>query len=166
MDRATTVSSATGDRDAGERTGQPSSPKERLPRAPTLFKKRKATRSSASFASAPSARRGRRPWQVRTLSARWCRAALPVTRCRPTDPIQGDLGVPTARRQPVAAHVEASQPEGRHDLRADRAHRQGPVAHRPHPSSLARPAVRRRTPMVGARCVHRARRALCGGGSA
>ncbi len=96
-----------------------------------------------------------------TLAARGG-AGLP---CLPrgADQFPSDLGLPVPRRQPVAAHAEASQPEGRHDVGADRANRCGLVARAPNPSSLAREALRRKTPEVGARCVNCARRDLCGG---
>ena len=54
----------------GVRIGQPLSRDSHLSRVPTLLRKRKAIRGGALYASAPTTRRGRRPWHVRTLLAR------------------------------------------------------------------------------------------------
>ena len=54
----------------GERIGQPSSRERSRIWVPTMSKDRKATQLGASSASAQLARRGRRPWHVRTLLVR------------------------------------------------------------------------------------------------
>jgi hypothetical protein len=54
----------------GVRIGQPLSHESHSSRAPTRLCTRKATRLGADIASAQTARRGRRPWHVRTLLVR------------------------------------------------------------------------------------------------
>jgi hypothetical protein len=54
----------------GVRIGQQLSHDRSLSWVPTQFHRRKATRTSASHASARPTRRGRRTWHVRTLLAR------------------------------------------------------------------------------------------------
>jgi hypothetical protein len=59
-----------GEASAGDRIGQPLSRVRNSPRAPTLCVERKATRKGAFAREARTARRGQRPWHVRTLLAR------------------------------------------------------------------------------------------------
>lgn len=54
----------------GVRIGQPLSHESHSSRAPTRLCTRKAKRLGADIASAHTARRGRRPWHVRTLLVR------------------------------------------------------------------------------------------------
>ena len=81
-------------------------------------------------------------------------------RCRPT---AGPWGVPLPRHESMAAHASATQPKGSDDVAAgDEARRR--LAPAPaHPPPLAKPALRRQAPEVGAGCGNAARPDLCGG---
>ena len=70
------------------------------------------------------------------------------------------------RHQPLAAHAPAAQPEGRRDVGVNGADRQCVAPATSCSSSVAKRAVCRQTPEVGARCPNWARRDLCRGGSA
>lgn len=61
---------AQGEALTGERAGQPLSREIRYPRAPTPSSKVEGNTSRRVSASTCAARRGRRPWHVRTLLAR------------------------------------------------------------------------------------------------
>ena len=67
------------------------------------------------------------------------------------------------RHRPLATHASAAQSEGRHDVGADRRGWPTTGSQTAHPSSLARAALCRQTPEVGAVCPNRARTDLCGG---
>src|SRR4051812_21055380 len=72
-------------------------------------------------------------------------------------------GVSAPCGRTLEAHASAAEPEGRIHMGPD--HKGGrPLApEATHPSSLARRALRRHTPKVGARCLNWARRDLSGG---
>jgi hypothetical protein len=85
--------------------------------------------------------------------------------CSP-DQCSSALCVPVLRDRSLAASATAAKPEGRlyvgpHDEIGRRL-----APRTAHPSPLARPALRRQTPKVGAGCSNRARPDLCGGCSA
>jgi hypothetical protein len=70
--------------------------------------------------------------------------------------------VPTNSRA-LAAYAPAAQSERSADVGTDDEARGVLVAYISYPTSLARSAVSRQLPAVGARCVNCARRDLCGG---
>ena len=85
--------------------------------------------------------------------------------CSPNE-LPGALGVPALRDRSLASHAPATKPEGRVHMGAhdeDLADDWLPQAS--HPSSVARRALCRQTPKVGAVCRNRARPDLCGGRS-
>ncbi len=84
---------------------------------------------------------------------------------RRADQLPGIARLPPPRHCVVAVHATASQPEGSHDVEADREDRirLSPAAN--NPSSLATDALCRHTPKVGAACGNSARAVLCGGRS-
>ena len=79
---------------------------------------------------------------------------------------RGALRVPTLRDRPLATNASAAQPEGRLHVGPYDAIGRRLAPRAAHPSSLARPALRRQTPEVGAGCSNCARPDLCGGCSA
>src|SRR5436190_17978556 len=84
---------------------------------------------------------------------------------RRADQLPGIARIPSPRHGLMAAHATAPQPEGSHDVAADREHRirLSPAAN--NPSSVAADALCRHTPKVGAACGNSARAVLCGGRS-
>jgi hypothetical protein len=78
----------------------------------------------------------------------------------------GALRVPALRDRPLATNASAAQPEGRLHVGPYDAIGRRLAPRAAHPSSLARPALRRQTPEVGAGCSNWARPDLCGGCSA
>jgi hypothetical protein len=78
----------------------------------------------------------------------------------------GALRVPALRDRPLATNASAAQPEGRLHVGPYDAIGRRLAPRAAHPSSLARPALRRQTPEVGAGCSNWARPDLCGGRSA
>ena len=64
------VREGVGEASAGERIGQPLSRERNLSRVPTPFACAEGNTDGRASASARTARRGRRPWHVRTLLAR------------------------------------------------------------------------------------------------
>src|SRR4029077_355550 len=78
----------------------------------------------------------------------------------------GALRVPALRDRPLATNASAAQPEGRLHVGPYDAIGRRLAPRAAHPSSLARPALRRQTPKVGAGCSNWARPDLCGGCSA
>ena len=85
-----------------------------------------------------------------------------ITPCRPTS---RHCAPSITRHGLMAAHATAPQPEGSHDVAADREDRirLSPAAN--NPSSVAADALCRHTPKVGAACGNSARAVLCGGRS-
>ena len=75
----------------------------------------------------------------------------------------GARSVPALRDRPLATHASAAQPERRLHMGAHGEARQRLAPQAADPSSLARGALRRQTPEVGAECPNRARPDLCGG---
>ena len=71
--------------------------------------------------------------------------------------------IPSPCCRPLATGAQASQSKGSHHMGTYCAHSFRLVAHPTNPSSLAECTLSRQTPEVGARCVNRARRDLCGG---
>src|ERR1700680_4580681 len=71
--------------------------------------------------------------------------------------------VPLPRHQSLAAHAAAAEPERLDDRGADQAVGRRLASETAHPSPLARAALRRQTPEVGAVCPNWARTDLCGG---
>ena len=67
------------------------------------------------------------------------------------------------RHQSLATHATAAEPEGLDDLGADQAVGRRLAPATTNPSSVAREALRRQTPKVGAICPNWARMDLCGG---
>ena len=99
------------------------------------------------------------------MLARWgssSTAGSTTTPCRPTVA----RSALSASSRPLAANAAATQPEGRYHLGADRAAGRRLASQAENPSPLAKTALRRQTPRVGAVCPNRARTALCGGRSA
>ena len=84
---------------------------------------------------------------------------------RRADQLPGIARLPSPRHGLMAAHATAPQPEGSHDVAADREDRirLSPAAN--NPSSVAADALCRHTPKVGAACGNSARAVLCGGRS-
>src|SRR3954451_6895726 len=82
---------------------------------------------------------------------------------RGADQHRGTQSLPVPCRQPMGACAPAPQSKGRNDVEADpeNSRRVSPQAQ--DPSSLAKPALRRQTPEVGAECPNGARSDLCGG---
>src|SRR3954447_8104696 len=82
---------------------------------------------------------------------------------RGADQHRGTQSLPVPRRQPMGACAPAPQSKGRNDVEPDpeNSRRVSPQAQ--DPSSLAKPALRRQTPEVGAECPNGARSDLCGG---
>jgi hypothetical protein len=79
-------------------------------------------------------------------------------------PVPG--GVPLPRHEPLATHASAPQPEGSDDVGAGNEARRRLAPAPAHPPPLAKPALRRQAPEVGAGCGNAARPDLCGGRSA
>src|SRR5262245_48078342 len=77
--------------------------------------------------------------------------------------LPGPRGFPPSRLGPLEAHAVAAQPEGQCDVGADAETRPSLAPAAANPSPLARAALRRQAPEVGAECVNRACSALCGG---
>ena len=75
----------------------------------------------------------------------------------------GAVGVPALCDRHLEAHASAAQSKGRLHLGSHRAGIRTLAPQASHPSSLARCALRRHTPEVGAQCPNRARWDLCGG---
>src|SRR6516225_9871976 len=75
-------------------------------------------------------------------------------------------GLPLPHRQPLAAHAQKAQPEGRDELGPDLEAGRRLAPETADPPPLASPALRRQAPEVGAGCPNRARPDLCGGRSA
>jgi hypothetical protein len=71
--------------------------------------------------------------------------------------------VPLPRYQSLAAHATAAEPERLDNLGADQAVGRRLAPETANPSSVAREALRRQTPKVGAVCPNWARTDLCGG---
>src|SRR6202795_5145601 len=71
--------------------------------------------------------------------------------------------VPIPRDQSLPAHATAAEPERLDDLGADQAVGRRLAPATANPSSVAREALRRQTPKVGAVCPNWARTDLCGG---
>src|SRR6202161_2440819 len=71
--------------------------------------------------------------------------------------------VPIPRYQSLAAHATAAEPERLDDLGADQAVGRRLAPETTNPSSVAREAIRRQTPKVGAICPNWARMYLFGG---
>src|ERR1700726_5025339 len=65
--------------------------------------------------------------------------------------------VPLPRHQSLAAHATEAEPEGLDDLGADQAVGRRLAPSTANPSSMAREALRRQTPKVGAVCPNWAR---------
>src|SRR5438445_10570460 len=63
----------------------------------------------------------------------------------------------------VVAEPPPAQPEGPHHPKGDQPARRALASQTPHYSSLARTALRRHQPEVGAGCPNGARPVLCGG---
>ena len=82
---------------------------------------------------------------------------------RGADELSGTSGVPAPRDRPLATNASAAQPEGRLHVGADDEAGRRLASRAAHPSSLARAALRRQTPEVGAGCSNWARPDLCGG---
>ena len=84
---------------------------------------------------------------------------------RRADQLPGIARLPSPRHGLMAAHATAPQPEGSHDVAADREDRirLSPAAN--NPSSVAADALCRHTPKVGAACGNSAPAVLCGGRS-
>ena len=78
----------------------------------------------------------------------------------------GTRGVPISRHGSLAAHAQATQPEGRVDVGAYDEDRCALATATSNPASMAGQAVCRQTPKVGAECANCACSDLCGGGSA
>jgi hypothetical protein len=72
--------------------------------------------------------------------------------------------VPLRRHQSLATHASAAEPERLDDLGADQAVGRRLAPATTNPSFVAREALRRSTPKVGAICPNCARMDLCGGG--
>src|SRR6202163_1407646 len=70
---------------------------------------------------------------------------------------------PLPRHQSLATHATAAEPERLDDLGADQAVGRRLAPETTNPSSVAREALRRQTPKVGAICPNWARMDLCGG---
>src|SRR6516165_9300582 len=75
----------------------------------------------------------------------------------------GALGVPALRDRPLASNAPAPQPEGRLHVGSDDETGRRLASRSAHPSPLARSALRRQTPKVGAGCSNWARPDPCGG---
>ena len=71
---------------------------------------------------------------------------------RGTHEFAGTWRIPLPRNRSLAAHASAAQPKGRHDMGANEPARRCLAPQTSNPSSVARPAFRRQTPEVGARC--------------
>src|SRR3984957_11832249 len=71
--------------------------------------------------------------------------------------------VPLPRHQSLATHAAAAEPERLDNLGADQAVGRRLAPETSNPSSVAREALRRQTPKVGAVCPNWARTDLCGG---
>ena len=82
---------------------------------------------------------------------------------RGADQHRGTQSLPAPCHQPVAAYAPAAQPEGRNDVGADRENGRRLAPETQDPSSVAKRALRRQTPEVGAVCPNWARSDLCGG---
>jgi group II intron reverse transcriptase/maturase len=82
---------------------------------------------------------------------------------RGSDELSDSCFIPAPGCGCLAAFASAAQPEGRYELGEDDADRRRVAASTPNPSSVARPALCRQTPKVGAECLNRARSDLCGG---
>src|SRR5882762_7513986 len=63
----------------------------------------------------------------------------------------------------MAAQPTAAKPARRNDVEPNVEDRQRLAANPSHPSSVARAALRRQIPKVGAECLNWARSVLCGG---
>ena len=85
--------------------------------------------------------------------------------CRPHKQ-SGALSVPTLRGRSLASYASAAQPERRLYVGPDDEVGRRLASRAAHPSSMARPALRRQTPEVRAGCSNRACPDLCGGCSA
>src|SRR6516162_6979746 len=77
--------------------------------------------------------------------------------------IAGRFSVPALRDRPLASNAPAPQPEGRLPVGADDETGRRLASRSADPSSLARSALRRQTPKVGAGCSNWARPDPCGG---
>src|SRR5258706_8423472 len=77
--------------------------------------------------------------------------------------LPGTQCIPALRHRPLAACASAPQSKGPNDVGPDQEDRRRLAPTTSNPSSLARAALCRPSPKVGARCVNCARRDLCGG---
>src|SRR5215471_18216912 len=82
---------------------------------------------------------------------------------RGADELSVPGGFPGPHRSALEACADAPQPASEAQLEADAEAHQYLVATTAHSASLARAALRRYAPEVGAVCPNRARTALCGG---
>src|SRR5215469_8578287 len=82
---------------------------------------------------------------------------------RGTHKQSGALGVPALRDRPLASNAPAPQPKGRLYVGSDDETGRRLASRSAHPSFLARSALRRQTPKVGAGCSNWARPDLRGG---
>src|SRR5712671_5460040 len=88
---------------------------------------------------------------------------LPIP--RGADQRSGTRGLPVSCHRSLAADASAARPEAPDDMAADRKAGRRLAPQTAHPSSLAKPTLRRQTPKVGAVCGKAARTVLCGGRS-
>ncbi len=87
----------------------------------------------------------------------------PLRLLRRPNQCPGALSLPALRDRPLATNAPASQPKGRLHMGVYDATGRCLAPSAACPSSLARAALRRHTPKVGAGCSNRARPDLCGG---
>src|SRR5207302_2702382 len=79
------------------------------------------------------------------------------------DQLLGTCGLPDPCRPTLAARASTAQSKGPLDVGTDREAGSRLPSQTPHPSSLAKRALCRQTPKVGAVCGKAARTDLCGG---
>src|SRR5207302_8135130 len=79
------------------------------------------------------------------------------------DQLLGTCGLPDPCRPTLAARASTAQSKGPLDVGTDRESGSRLPSQTPHPSSLAKRALCRQTPKVGAVCGKAARTDLCGG---
>jgi RNA-directed DNA polymerase len=87
----------------------------------------------------------------------------PLRLLRGPDKQPGALGVPALRRRSLAAIAPATQPERSYDLESHTEDCRTLASQTTHPTSMAKPTVRRHSPEVGAGCLNWASPDLCGG---
>src|SRR5271154_3277723 len=92
-----------------------------------------------------------------------CQWLLPIP--RGADKWSGPRGIPIPCHRSLAADAPAARRETSNDVAEDRKAGRRLAPQTEYPSSLAKSALRRQTPKVGAVCGKAARTVLCGGRS-